>query len=42
MLGVFVTFRYESSFDAAKVRKIAAGAGTMFEGMPGLRSKASP
>ena len=40
MLGVFVTFRYESSFDAAKVRKIAAGARTMFEGMPGLRSKA--
>jgi heme-degrading monooxygenase HmoA len=40
MLGVFVTFRYESSFDAAKVRKIAAGARAMFEGMPGLRSKA--
>ena len=40
MLGVFVTFRYESSFDAAKVRKIAVGARTMFEGMPGLRSKA--
>ena len=40
MLGVFVTFRYENSFDAAKVRKIAAGARTMFEGMPGLCSKA--
>ena len=40
MLGVFVTFRYESDFDAAKVRKIAEGAGKMFEGMPGLRSKA--
>lgn len=39
MLGVFVTFRYESSFDAAKMRKIAEGARTMFEGMPGLRSK---
>ena len=25
MLGVFVTFRYESSFDAAKMRKIAEG-----------------
>jgi hypothetical protein len=41
MLGVFVTFRYENSFDVAKVRKIAEGARTMFEGMPGLRSKAS-
>jgi hypothetical protein len=36
MLGVFVTFRYESSFDTAKVRKIAEGARTMLEGMPGL------
>ena len=40
MLGVFVTFRYDKDFDAAKVRKIAEGAGKMFEGMPGLRSKA--
>jgi hypothetical protein len=40
MLGVFVTFRYESNFDEAAVRKIAEGARAMFEGMPALRSKA--
>jgi heme-degrading monooxygenase HmoA len=39
MIGVFVTFRYGSDFDAAKIRKIAETARTRFEGMPGLRSK---
>src|SRR5580692_784065 len=39
MIGVFVTFRFGSEFDAAKVRKIAEGARARFEGMPGLRSK---
>jgi heme-degrading monooxygenase HmoA len=40
MIGVFVTFRYGSDFDAAKIRKIAETASSHFEGMPGLRSKA--
>lgn len=40
MIGVFVTFRYGSDFDGAKVRKIAETARSRFEGMPGLRSKA--
>jgi hypothetical protein len=40
MIGVFVTFRYGSEFDAVKIRKIAETARARFEGMPGLRSKA--
>lgn len=40
MLGVFVTFRYGDTFDERAVRKIAETARAMFEGMPGLRSKA--
>jgi heme-degrading monooxygenase HmoA len=40
MIGVFVTFRYAASFDAASVRTIAEHARAIFEGMPGLRSKA--
>jgi heme-degrading monooxygenase HmoA len=40
MIGVFVTFRYGSSFDEEAVRKIAETARGRFEGMPGLRSKA--
>lgn len=40
MIGVFVTFRYESNFDEQALRKIAESARAMFEGMPGLRSKA--
>jgi heme-degrading monooxygenase HmoA len=39
MIGVFVTFRYGSDFDAAKIRKVAETARARFEGMPGLRSK---
>ena len=39
MISVFVTFRYESGFDAATVRKIADGARGRFEGMPGLHVK---
>jgi len=40
MVGVIVSFRYGADFDQAKVRKIAEGARSRFEGMPGLRSKA--
>ena len=40
MIGVFVTFRYESNFDEQAVRKIAENARPRFEGMPGLHSKA--
>jgi heme-degrading monooxygenase HmoA len=39
MVGVFVTFRYGSDFDVAKVRQTAETARSRFEGMPGLRSK---
>jgi heme-degrading monooxygenase HmoA len=39
MIAVFVTFRYESGFDAAVLREIAQDARARFEGMPGLRSK---
>jgi len=39
MIAVFVTFRYESGFDPAAIRKIADGSRGRFEGMPGLRSK---
>ena len=40
MIGAIVTFRFDDSFDAEKVAKIAAEAAPRFEGMPGLRSKA--
>jgi hypothetical protein len=40
MIGVFVTFCYADNFDEQAVRKIAETARAMFEGMPGLRSKA--
>jgi hypothetical protein len=39
MIAVFVTFRYESGFDAAVLREIAQNARARFEGKPGLRSK---
>jgi heme-degrading monooxygenase HmoA len=39
MIAVFVTFRYESGFDADVLREIARNARARFEGMPGLRSK---
>ncbi len=39
MIGVFVTFRYESGFDAAVIREIADNSRGRFEGMPGLHSK---
>jgi len=38
MIAVFVTFRYGSEFDEARVRKIADGARARFEGMPGARA----
>jgi heme-degrading monooxygenase HmoA len=43
MIGVFVTFRYGENFDertVQKIQKIAESARALFEGMPGLRSKA--
>ena len=40
MIGVFVTFRFGDDFSEQAVRKIAENARAMFEGMPGLRSKA--
>lgn len=40
MIGVFVTCRYGENFDEQALRKIAVSARGMFEGMPGLRSKA--
>src|SRR5262245_41275069 len=40
MVGVFVTFRYGDNFDERVVRKLAVTARELFEGMPGLRSKA--
>jgi hypothetical protein len=40
MIAAFVTFRFGSDFNEAKVRKIADGARPKFEGMPGLRAKA--
>lgn len=40
MIGVFVTFHYGDNFDEQALRKIAESARAMFEGMPGLRSKA--
>ena len=39
MLGVLVTFQYENDFSEAKILKIAEGARSKFEGMPGLRYK---
>jgi heme-degrading monooxygenase HmoA len=39
MIGVFVTFRYESGFDATVIGEIAAKARGRFEGMAGLRTK---
>jgi len=38
MIAVFVTFDSED-LDAAAVRKVAAEAKAMFQGMPGLRNK---
>jgi heme-degrading monooxygenase HmoA len=39
MIGTFVSFQYDGDLDAARVQKIAGEARSMFEGMPGLRSK---
>lgn len=39
MIGVFVTLRFDASFDEKAVRQIAETSRTRFEGMPGLRSK---
>jgi hypothetical protein len=40
MIGVSVTFSYDGNFDRARIEKVAADSRSMFEGMPGLRSKA--
>jgi heme-degrading monooxygenase HmoA len=39
MVTVFVSFRYASDFNEARVRAIAEGARPKFQGMPGLRAK---
>jgi heme-degrading monooxygenase HmoA len=39
MISVFVTFQYSDDFNHERLAKVAAEARTMFEGMPGLRSK---
>ena len=39
MIGVNVTFDYDGDFDRSRVLKVAEGARSMFEGMPGLRFK---
>ena len=39
MISVIVTFQYENQFDPSVVTKVASGARTLFEGMPGLRYK---
>jgi len=39
MIGVFVTFRYQSDFDGTKIRKIAETARSRFEKMHGLHSR---
>ena len=39
MIGVNVTFDYDGNFDRARVIKVAEGARSMFEGMPGVRYK---
>ena len=40
MFAVLVRFRYESGFNEAHLRQVAAEARAKFEGMPGVRSKA--
>jgi heme-degrading monooxygenase HmoA len=40
MIAVYVTFRYGSDFDEAKLHKVAASVSGKFVGMPGLRQKA--
>ena len=39
MIGVNVSFRYDGSFDRARVIGVADSARARFEGMPGLRYK---
>jgi hypothetical protein len=40
MIGTFVTLSYPDGIDRSRVLKVAVEAKSMFEGMPGLRSKA--
>ncbi len=40
MIGTFVTLRYPDGIDRSRVLKVAAESKGMFDGMPGLRSKA--
>ena len=39
MIAVMVRFQYELEFNEAGLQKIAEGARSKFQGMPGLRSK---
>jgi len=40
MISVLVTFQYDDDFDHERIARAAAQAHAMFEGMPGLHSKA--
>jgi heme-degrading monooxygenase HmoA len=40
VIGVSVTFQYDEGFDRARLVSVAENARRVFEGMPGLRSKA--
>jgi hypothetical protein len=40
MIGVFVTFAEDGGPDRERAAKVAVSARSMFEGMPGLRTKA--
>ena len=40
MIATLIRFQYGSDFSEDRVRQVAQGARGMFEGMPGLRSKA--
>ena len=39
MIAVFVTFQYDDELDRGRVELVAKESRSMFEGMPGLRSK---
>jgi len=40
MISTLLTFQYDDTFNEEKITRIAEGARSKFEGMPGLRSKA--
>jgi hypothetical protein len=40
MIAVTVTFTYDGNFDLSRIKKVAREARPIFQGMPGLHSKA--